>query len=811
MKKLSKHLTFFLLITSIIIPILPAIAGPKTSAPVIYRTSSSAQIVTGNWDPAISDGYNVLMDYWYLAAEFPMSGYARYFGGLQKVKEEEWWPIIVESWETEFRPEENNTAGFNNTGGRNSILFNLRSGVKFHDGSDWNASVMKWNIDRMYLITGNLTGNANGIMDQRNTANIWDPVADWEPYFSATFNLSEYDAPAATGFPSYIPPDPSRYSYYYLSDPDGVSPIIANNSNPYGGWAGPPINNWIHYAPYDQFPMVRWVEIVEDLPSGGKVRVHWNSFNSYGMEGGVWIPMISKQAYAADYTETGIYGYDNDDPGPDHMIGTGPYKFVQHDEINDRGYMVKFEDYWNKTALEAEGWYDVDRFEIIQFAPGNLGKDARNAALLTHEIDYAYDSMTMPLDYNAVMADPNINYYEDYVSQFQTQITLNSINETWWSGGELPLPWPPWTYNFSGVNIPGWYPTAEFGDPAANGIPIALREALTFAFDHDTLINVDLNGRAVRGGGIVGVANIFYNASIPLPGYNLTYAREVLLNQNGIDTRSLTHVWWPINFTQRLADRGLDAGSTDLEWQNIANTNPIFEINFYWDDVHQDLKDQFELAANQLGVALVDPEGDNKAPAGTTLWGNWLSTYWTKPADAIHSVWSAQAWMLDWDVPMTIPEGWLATYYGDPNQGSWRDPFVQWVTDFWPHWNHAFVFDAEIDYWIGVMYMSEPQRKKEMIGNMANKLQNELFPMIYTYQTKGGEALWANWETFWVLDRDDRPAGFWGGISPHFLSYTPGVGEFPLIPGAPLLVTLTVTATSMLGIIFILMRKKKLR
>lgn len=41
---------------------------------------------------------------------------------------------LVESWE---QPDET------------TFIFKLRQGVKFHDGSDWNADVAKWNLDRM--------------------------------------------------------------------------------------------------------------------------------------------------------------------------------------------------------------------------------------------------------------------------------------------------------------------------------------------------------------------------------------------------------------------------------------------------------------------------------------------------------------------------------------------------------------------------------------------------------------------------------------------------------------------------------------
>ncbi len=64
-----------------------------------------------------------------------------------------------------------NAKGFESQGGISKITMNLRPNVKFHDGSDWNATVAKWNIDRVYVITGNLTGNTPNDVNVLNARN----------------------------------------------------------------------------------------------------------------------------------------------------------------------------------------------------------------------------------------------------------------------------------------------------------------------------------------------------------------------------------------------------------------------------------------------------------------------------------------------------------------------------------------------------------------------------------------------------------------------------------------------------------------
>ena len=72
--------------------------------------------------------------------------------------------------------------------------------------------------------------------------------------------------------------------------------------------------------------------------------------------------------------------------------------------------------------------------------------------------------------------------------------------------------------------------------------------------------------------------------------------------------------------------------------------------------------------------------------------------------------------------------------------------------------------------------------------------------------------MWKDWEVDLVLDKEGLYlSGLWGGVSNHLLRYVGLTQDFPLIPGSPLFITLTVTAVSMLGIVYVLMRKKKLR
>lgn len=816
-KNMKKNLTvliFLFVITSILLPVLPAVPVVQAAAGVPpYRVGVAAPV--GDWDPTITPGWSLQTLFFYpITVETPAAGRYDFNGGITKPIEDEWFPVLATDFSIEYWPSENNSLGWNNTGGVMTSTWTLRQGVKFHDGSNWNATVLKWNIDRMYLIVGNQTGNG----DMRNFDYYYPEVVKTENTWTPSWNLSDFDKPAL-GAPGWSTPPNSDYVGYYIGNGTkypGVNDVDGwvRNPAPWGGYSlttGDPI----HFAPYDRYPLMRYVEILNDQESGGTIKLHYNSWNSYAGEGGAFFDSLSYTAYSQNYTGQGIYGYQNgvkDDKNPtivDHMIGTGPYTYEFSDE--DGGYMLKFNDYWNRTALEAEGLYDIERVNIINFPTSPAGALAQNNALISHALDAVGDSSNMPMDTQAIKDDPNINYYEAPPSNYLTQITLNSINETWWA-------WP-------GAE-PG-YDYIDTGD--INGIPRVLRKAINYAFDYDHMIDVELEGKAVRSGGVVGVNSIYFNASVSQPNFNITYARELLLTTESdtsgevFNSRNIWQGYTPdpdlYNFSKRTAERFLDENSTDSEWRAVAEgSDPVWTVDYYWDSWHEPLKDEFQAALYSLGVGITDPIGtNNRVPE--RIW-DVVQIYWESTFDGTHSIWSAGAWPMDFWMPDTTPEAWIDFMLRDPDLGRWRNQALGWglagITSWWPTWNFGFTYDAEIDGWIDRMFMSSPDQKVVWISKIQNKQQNENYPFLYAYQSIGGNAIWDTWNiSLYVHPRSGKLVSLWGDpggmYSYSLINYRGPVSTAPLIPGFSLFMTITVSVASILGVAYLIMRKKKLR
>lgn len=144
----------------------------------------------------------------------------------------------------------------------------MRENVTFHDGSAFNASVAKWNIDRHIVITGNLTGNLNpsllGEEMYKAMYSFWLPAEYWAQYETDSWNVSQFIGKIAS-YGEYgeskTPPGTDIFDTYY----NGTYPRIKN------------------------------VTILEDLPSGGKIRVNYNDWSGTLLY--VDFTMISRDAY----------------------------------------------------------------------------------------------------------------------------------------------------------------------------------------------------------------------------------------------------------------------------------------------------------------------------------------------------------------------------------------------------------------------------------------------------------------------------------------------------------------------------------
>ncbi|NVM44139.1 MAG: hypothetical protein HWN79_04410, partial [Candidatus Lokiarchaeota archaeon] len=300
MRKNLNRILFVFLITTMIFPMLSVVAQVEPAqAPRRFRFGIPGT-PADHWDQAITPGWSVT-DLWY--APFCTQSLVAVNDEFDKgiaddvPASELWLPGLATSWEIEeWWPEEMNSypdTPFINKGGVKSISFTLRENVKFHDGSDWNATVAKWNIDRLFIITGNLTGRG----DTRNLYTFWRRVWEWEYFFTPSWNLSSYKG---------------VYGWYDT-------------------WSNP------GYAPFQMYPIVNHVEIVDNAESGGKIKVVFNDWNSDIITN--WGPLryISMETYA-DYWDRGIYGHDPSDPIP-HMVGTGPYIYEGHNEAAGGGSM----------------------------------------------------------------------------------------------------------------------------------------------------------------------------------------------------------------------------------------------------------------------------------------------------------------------------------------------------------------------------------------------------------------------------------------------------------------------------------------
>jgi len=712
----------------IFLPVFPVVAQPKLAqAATTPRFTVGSTATARNWGPttyAVSPA-----DYYIDDCIEPLFNYEYGWDGNYSTIN----PVLATNWTYEYWNETMNVAGFVNYGGIKAMNFTLREGVTFHDGSTWNATVAKWNFDRIMVIFGNMTGNTPVDPQLQNWANnYYLDAKKWAPYETTEWNVSKY----LGQLPTYG--------------------IYTSQSESYRDW----------------FPRFNEPIIIDDQPSGGKIRIEFNDWD-IGAPYYLWIYpsayMISMEAYE-DYFDVPIYGYGQDPafPQPDvsegypstgfpgHLIGTGGYRFIEHDDVTlQGGTMRRYEDYWNATALQADGWHLVDEVGVSTFPSSDAGLDTRNRAMTTGALSYALDITWEPLVYADMVTSQSINYVDMGPESTGPWLMLNCINETY---------------------LKTWDEMGWWG--AVDGINRTLRKAVNYVFDYDKYITQARAGRAIRSGGAIGIFEYYTtNYSETLPYRNLTIARETLLND--------PYIYGPL-----CAARGLTIANATDDWRTVAGSNPIKVFKLAWELADIDIRNILEDSLKDIGVALDQGASWLQTPTSYDAMLGGYFPYFTYSGATVQ-----------WTVPYVGLLGYIEAYYKSPGI---NPDGTNWGT--FPNWpdvsfyNMGFNYNYTIDKLIESMWFMNTTATQEAYNTLVEYAHTYQYPYVWIGHNLWGQAINTDWEVLW------------GSGNPGFTyKYVKFVGsQFTPIPGYPLGVFLFASLTAMVGVIYLVMRKRKL-
>lgn len=752
MRKFSK-LIFSLFITSMLLPIFSFNVRAQDPIPT-FTVGACGPAPIGNWDGTCfgaSTGdyfrYNALEGLF----ELPYGAESGDYDNLV--------PLLATNWTIHHRPDENNTAGFINYDGVDYMDITLRENVKFHDGSDWNATVCAWNIDRMMYILGNINFCLGASVDSAVTNNrplYWMSVNDWAPYATTSWDVTKLRGPYI-GSGLYL----NIYPGFGYSSPSDV---------PYG---------------FNRFPRFTNITILDNKQSGGTVRVYFNDWSTGPQYlSNAFIRFISMASYE-DYFDVPIFGYGNNpsfpqnDPMtfPGHLIGTGPYMF---DNFSiDTGTMTRFSDWWNSSAQRAKGWHTLPKVAVVTFSHDDTGYNARTTALVTGDIDFAYDHSWEPLGYDDVVLAPNVEYINMGQENYGEVLVLNCVNETYlryWYDVGLNLT----QYGIlSSTNIK----EADGTLKPVNGVDRVFRKALSYAFDYDTYLAL-FNGRVVRSGGLLAATHEYYDPSVPLPSRDLTIARQTLLDDP---------YWGGI-----CSARGLT--STTDDWNSVASSNPIYTFELHYDQAHLESYSVLISALADIGCAISATEdiiGTYPAILAGQLPLLSNDGFAIKPFhDRINDLGYIQAYYQSTGVIERIPTGATFPYI----------PYTRTIADYnsYPYAfpykagsNMGFNYNATCDGLISKLWFQNSTGKAQYYSELADWAQNYQYPLLYLGNDLTGRAVNKDWTTAWD----------WNYVL-HFdlVKYSPTT---PAIPGYSVGFVVIALLIGFIGITANFMRKKK--
>jgi len=681
------------------LPIGNIAAQPQTSQTPSDNFVIGIGLGTAGWDPA---AYTPGVQEYYFSGA--IEGLFRWYEPDNNLH-----PLLATNWTIYPRAPE--TGQWENySGGIKAIAFSLRQNVKFHDGSDFNATVVDWNLNRTRVVSGNESGQSDVV----NYAG-WYDVSEVKEFFTPHWNLSwGLGSPNIFGTDNMIP---------IVNKTEIINPYLINIT----------LNPW---------------------------SINLKSLKPYNM---LW-QMISMESYK-DYANKPLPALSLDPSSyPGHLIGTGPYKFDYIDEqVTQMGRMIKFNNYWNRTALEADGWFTIEEVNIRHFADANV----RTTALLNGEVDWVGDQRQIPItDHQKLIDNPIVNVYPiryDRAPLFVSLMCKEGLDTPAFEGpfaGLTPRQVFPMIAPSLGIN------TTE--TPMTQGINRTIRQALSYAFNYQGF------EKAIGGWGqvsqhIFGPQSQFYNPAIPAPYYNITEAREILLNDP--------------YYGALCADRGLTLNSTDAQWNSVAASNPL--------ETHTMLY-----------------------PAGT-VGGSWGPLFPVYMEPALASIGCGFESSSTDDIITSVITGKFLLYDMVPFMldVTPTDPREDLLVDFTsgrrfiPHFdiNLPHMANTTFDDIVYDMQFRALNTLQDEMDFVANHIQNYDVPWLVIERYNISFAMNAG------FDYHPHMPNWYSNIQPNFalISGTRILPPEEFIPGYSEFLILLASGLSIIGIIYVMMRKKK--
>jgi ABC-type transport system substrate-binding protein len=235
---------------------------------------------------------------------------------------------------------------------------------------------------------------------------------------------------------------------------------------------------------------------------------------------------------------------------------------------------------------------------------------------------------------------------------------------------------------------------------------VSLRKAMSYAFNYPYVLEEIQDNKTERVSSILNKNNKYYNASIGMPYFNLTIAREVMIEAGYVSEEART---W-----------------TDQDWKEIASSDsPLEEIIYLvaaydgdggsYDYLYLDI---FTESMKLIGLKVKEEY-------------NGLDAFMEIYRDPIARKTAGDILITGWGCPMT-----------DPTTSWFAMTFVTEAVN-----NRANLEDPEIEQWIEEASSElDPVKAQELVNKICNKIQNEIYYALMLAHPKSFYVISADWE-----------------------------------------------------------------